>query len=488
MGWRACQPITTRGNIVTSAPAEHPRRPGASQRLWRGVVHALRDPVTPRHFSHIGDRDRAVEAIHARRVVDLVLRVCEMGLAAGSPASEVTGYGVRVADAYGVTANVDITSTSVTVSQAGTDFEDPVTSVRIVQLRTQDYQRLALLERLVTDIVDGRYDVEAARERLAAIAHASHAYRPWVVTVAMAVLGASVATGLGGGWREVVSAFLVTALVDASVRVFGRLGWSLFFVQAGGAAIATLAALALMVGNDWIPLLLGISPSLVVASGIVSLLTGLSLVASSRDALDGFHVTAAAGLLEVVVATGGIVIGIMSALWLGIVAGVPLYLADVAGFGVPAWLGGLSAGLMALAIGVGAQVRPRGLVPFFLLGALAWGVHTMSYAALGERVPATAFAAVAVGVAAQLGHTRWRMPVVALLTAGVIPLLPGLTLYRGLYGLLQDVEYGGNVGAPGVLLTALLIGVAIAIGTSLGTQAVRPLTRSLALPRRTDGA
>ena len=462
------------------------QRPGASERLWRGMLHAVRDPSMPRHFSHIGERDRAVEAIHARRVVDLVLRVCEMGLAAGSPASDVTGYGVRVADAYGATANIDITSTSVTVSQAGTDFEDPVTSVRIVQLRTQDYQRLALLERLVTDIIDGKLGVEAARERLAAIAHASHAYRPWVVTVAMAVLGASVATVLGGGWREIVAAFLVTALVDASVGLFGRLGWSLFFAQAGGAAIATLAALGLMVGNDWIPWLLGISPSLVVASGIVSLLTALSLVASSRDALDGFHVTAAAGLLEVVVATGGIVVGIMSALWLGILVGIPLYLADVPGRTIPVVVGLTAAGLMALAIGVGAQVRPRGLVPFFLLGALAWLVNTGALALLDERIPATAMAAAAVGAVAQLGHTRWRMPVVALVTAGVIPLLPGLTLYRGLYGLLQDVEDGGTVGAPGVLLTALLIAVAISLGTSLGTQAVRPLTRSLALPRRAD--
>ncbi|MBB1502334.1 threonine/serine exporter family protein [Propioniciclava sp. MC1683] len=450
-----------------------PRRPNTT-RLWRGVVHAVRDPQMPRHFSHIGDRDRAVEAIHARRVVDLVLRICEMGLATGSPASDVTGYGVRVADALGVTANIDITSTSVTVSQAGTDFEDPVTSVRIVQVRTQDYQRLALLEQLVDDIVAGHLDVDPARERLAAIAHASHAYRPWVQSIAMAVLGAAVVTSLGGGWREVVAGFVVTALVAGAVVVFGRLGWSLFFTQAGGSAIATLAALGLMVGNDGVPLLQGVSPSLVVASGIVSLLTGLSLVASSRDALDGFHVTAAAGLLEVVVATGGIVVGIMSALWVGIVAGVPLYLTDVGGrVGVPLWLGLLAAGLMALAIGVGAHVRPRGLLPFFGLGALAWLVHAGALALFDERIPATAMAAIAVGAVAQLGHARWRMPVVALITAGIIPLLPGLTLYRGLYGLLQDVEDGGHVAAPGMLLTALMVGVALAVGTSLGSQVVR---------------
>ncbi len=71
-----------------------PRRPGTSARLWRGVVHAVRDPEMPRHFSHIGDRDRAVEAIHARRGGrPPAAHLSEMGLATGSPASDMTGHG-----------------------------------------------------------------------------------------------------------------------------------------------------------------------------------------------------------------------------------------------------------------------------------------------------------------------------------------------------------------------------------------------------------
>ena len=100
-------------------------------------------------------------------------------------------------------------------------------------------------------------------------------------------------------------------------------------------------------------------------------------------------------------------------------------------------------------------------------------MHAGALALFDERIPATAMAAIAVGAVAQLGHARWRMPVVALITAGIIPLLPGLTLYRGLYGLLQDVEDGGRVAAPGMLLTALMVGVALAVGTSLGSQVVR---------------
>lgn len=146
-------------------------------------------------------------------------------------------------------------------------------------------------------------------------------------------------------------------------------------------------------------------------------------------------------------------------------------------------MGAFFAGLMAVAIGIGAQVRPRGLAPFLLIGALAWVVDLLALPVLGDRAASAGIAAIAVGAVAQLGHYRWKLPVVALVAAGVVPLLPGLTLYRGLYGLVQTVEYGGSITANSLLLTAVAIAMALAIGSSLGSQLTRPISRSLELPR-----
>lgn len=453
------------------------------ERLRRGLTGLVRERASNRYFTRISEPPGQVEARHARVVVDLVLRMCELGIATGAPASDVTGYGVRVAGAFGLTVHIDITSISVTISHSGNDDEDPVTTMRLVQTRTQDYHRLAQLEELIGQIIEGAVPVEEARTRFGEIARTPRTYRGWVMTAAMAMLGGALAVIIGGGWPEVIAATAVTALVDLTVVALGRHGWSLFFVQASGAAVATLAAIGLMALSAAVPALGGLSPGLVVAAGIVSLLTGLSLVSSSRDALDGFYVTAAAGLLEVAVATAGIVVGVTTALWLGITVGLPISINTYEAFAGPAWVGAIFAGLMAVAIGIGAQVRPRGLGPFLLIGALAWLVDTYSMPALGDRVASAGLAAVVVGAVAQLGYRRWKIPVVALVAAGVVPLLPGLTLYRGLYGLRQTVEYGGSITANSLLLTAVAIAAALAIGSSLGAQIMRPLSRSLELPR-----
>ena len=453
------------------------------ERLRRGLAGLVRERAANRYFTRISERTGEVEARHARVVVDLVLRMCELGIATGAPASDVTGYGVRVADAFNVSVHIDITSTSVTISYAGSENEDPVTTMRIVQSRTQDYHRLAQLEHLIGKIIDREIDVEAARARFTEIARSPRTYRVWVMTAAMAMLGGSLAYIIGGGWVEVAAATLVTAVVDATIVALGRRGWSLFYVQATGAGVATLAAIGLMALRDTVPILAHISPGLVVAAGIVSLLTGLSLVSSSRDAVDGFYLTAAAGLLEVAVATAGIVVGVMTALWVGISVGVPISINSHEVFAGPVWLAAFFAGLMAVAIGIGSQVRPRHLPPFLLIGAIAWGVDFYVLPIVGDRVASAGLAALAIGAVAQLGHYRWKVPVVALVAAGVAPLLPGLTLYRGLYGLLQNVEYGGSTTANSLLLTAVAIGAALAVGSSLGAQLTRPFSRSLELPR-----
>lgn len=78
-----------------------------------------------------------------------------------------------------------------------------------------------------------------------------------------------------------------------------------------------------------------VSSSLVVAAGIVVLLTGLSLVGAVEDAISGFPVTAAARAFEVVTLTAGIVVGIVSVLDLAHRAQFPLDVVDASPTTVP---------------------------------------------------------------------------------------------------------------------------------------------------------
>src|SRR5665811_2260270 len=105
--------------------------------------------------------------------------------------------------------------------------------------------------------------------------------------------------------------FVTTAAADRVQHWLAHRGSAALFTQVVGGAIPTLVAVGLLAAiSAGVPGLSGISPSLVVASGIVVLLAGLSVVGAAQDAIDGYYVTAGARGFEVLVLTLGIVVGI----------------------------------------------------------------------------------------------------------------------------------------------------------------------------------
>lgn len=100
-------------------------------------------------------------------------------------------------------------------------------------------------------------------------------------------------------------------------------------------------------------------------------------------------------------------------------------------------------------------------------------------------VAATGVAATVVGAGAgmlrRIGRVPWgRVPPLVVALAGISPLLPGLTAYRGFYQLSVEDVVDGLVTA----MLALAIGGALAAGVTLGQF----LTRPPALPSSSSDA
>jgi uncharacterized membrane protein YjjP (DUF1212 family) len=146
-----------------------------------------------------------------------------------------------------------------------------------------------------------------------------------VVTVALGTLAAAAAGLFGGTWLMMALSFMTTAAVDRIQRWLARRGIAAFFTQAVGGAIPTVVAVVLLAAiSAGVPGLARISTSVVVASGIVVLLAGLSVVGAAQDAIDGYYVTAGARAFEVLVLTLGIVVGIAVVLAMAQRSGVPM--------------------------------------------------------------------------------------------------------------------------------------------------------------------
>ena len=120
-----------------------------------------------------------------------------------------------------------------------------------------------------------------------------------------------------------------------------------------------------------------------------------------------------------------------------------------------------------------------GLMALFL-GAGVWLVYRQALVGGLAAVVATALAAVVAGLVAQPLARRVQVPALALTSAAIVSLVPGLALYRAILRMMGPSPDSGNItyGIVG-LIGALGLGDAIAIGVALGTLLSRPAGRTV---------
>ncbi len=172
------------------------------------------------------------------------------------------------------------------------------------------------------------------------------------------------------------------------------------------------------------------------------LLAGIGILGATQDAMTGFPVTASARLLDAMLDTAGIIAGV----------GAGLTIADLLGVGLSSFTPG-AAGLAAAGVTVlGATLASAGfafasyaplrsLVAVGLVGALGEGVLLGVTQADLSRTWGSAAAAVTIGAVCYLVAGRFRVPPLVVVVPAIVPLLPGLDIYRGL-ALLAEGEDG----------------------------------------------
>lgn len=392
-------------------------------------------------------------------------------LSSGSGTADVVATAKDVAEAYQLTdCVVDIFVTTIFVSALPTEDRPPVTIVRSVQARSTDYSRLAELDQLVGRITAGGVAVDDAHDMMDELTERPHPYPRWVATAGWAGFALGIAMLLGGTWLTCVLAAVSSILIDRTGRVLNRLGTPFFFQQAAGALIATLVAVAAY-------LFAGQGPTTLVATGIVMLLAGMTLVGSVQDALTGYMLTAVARLGDVLFLTAGIVVGILAGLQVAALAGINIELhVDATELFViptrplPILIAVLGAALAGACLTIASYARPRAVI----IAGIAAGLAELVLIGLGNagfgQVVATGIAAVGVGVLATLISIRRQAPALVTATAGITPMLPGMAVFRSVFYFAVEQNFSGGVAqALAAAATALAIGAGVVMGELIGS-------------------
>ncbi|WP_242657035.1 threonine/serine ThrE exporter family protein [Mycobacterium talmoniae] len=445
-----------------------------------GLAAAVRDDAeAPKRRRH---RPAEMDEAGVRRVLDVTLRFGQLLLACQAGTADVAATVAAVATAYGFPAtHVDVTANSITVSVPRGVAGAPVTAMYLAQSRSLDYTRLQLTTDLAQHVVDTTPEPEWVQRELTALERAKHPYPRWVSTVALGVMAGSFSMLLGAGLLVAAIAAVTTALIDRVGRILN--GWHLpmLFLQVVGATIATGVTVGLDAAGR---LPAGTAPSVVVAANIVALLSGLATVGSVQDAITGFQLTAVSRMMDILLSSVGILVGVTIAVRIGVAAGVDVSVSPdvpVGPLGVPVRV--LAGAVGAAASAVSSYAPVRAAVAAGAAGATGALLFFGLRIAGTDQITSSFVAAAAIGLGGAIGAHRVRVPLLVIAMAGIVPLVPGMTLYRGFVHLVN-----GQAAAEGNWLmlaagTALALGAGVVLGPLLAPSVRRELARYRRRPR-----
>ncbi|GAB3199772.1 threonine/serine exporter family protein [Nocardioides hungaricus] len=417
-----------------------------------------------------------VAARELNLTLDFCLRVGEVLLSSGAGAADVTATMQALAWQYDVrNPDVDVTFTSLSMSIQQDPEEPSVVLIRQVKQREIDYEDLTLVDHLVRDVLRGDVDLKEARSRLARIVSSGHTLPRWAATIGWGLMAAGVGVQLGGGVMVAVIAAVAAIAIDRLQLAMARQRLPFFYRQVAGGAVATLIAVAASAATESTSLEL--DPSLVVTANLIMLLAGIGFMGALQDALSGFYITAGARLTEALLATGGIIAGVSGGLTVADVLGVDVGAIEP---GAPTGLKDVSvmalgATICAAAFAFASYAPRRTLVPIGLVAAVAMLISQGVVLGGFGGTWSVALAAFFVGLVSYTVAGRLRVPPLVVVVSAVVPMLPGLSIYRGL-SLLTE---GGFATSSGLLalITAASIATALAAGVILGEYVAQPLRR-----------
>lgn len=374
----------------------------------------------------------------------------------GVPAHRLEAALEELADQLSVEASFLSTPTSLHAA-FGPPEQQRTAMLRLVPGQT-DLGRLAALDRVGRQTLEGRLSPARATERVQRALDAPARHGPAMNLVAFAAAGGSAATFLSQQMVDVVGGALAGLLVGGLLQWVAR---SEAQARLGAFLSAFLAGLVGVVAASW-----GGSAVAVTLAGVVALLPGLSLTTALTELATGNLVSGTArgaGALVVLLqlSFGALLAGQVGA-WL------PAPGVAVPGLGLPAgasWLG-LALMIPSLHVLLGAR---RADLPIVAMGCVvAWLCTT----GLGELLSAEAAPFAAAFLLTALGNAFARIrrrPASLAIVPGVLLLVPGSLGFLGTTTMLADAVAGLEQ-----LVRMALVALALAAGVLVAHVVVRP--------------
>ncbi len=393
-------------------------------------------------------------------VVDLAKRLHEYGTAAPRLEDVINLVSARL----GLTCDVLATPTSIVMSFSNPEREDDLAeTTQVVRLPpgSVDLKRLCQIDEIADQVIDGRLELAAGRWRLRQFRQSQRASRRMWLVASFAVSAASIAAILETGWKGILTA----GFVGAVIGVVDRLSVKHPNIAAASEAISALLAtlIATLVAVYVTP----ITVRPVIIASLIVLMPGMTLTTAVRELSSQHLISGTARMMGAVATLLKLTFGTLAATQLCALLG--LVPAPITEEPLPMWTQWIAVLTAAFAFAVLFRAPTR-YVPVVIASVV------LAYACtqLGDAYNAPTFGvflgSLLIGAASNLFARVANRPGALVREPGIILLVPGSVGFRSLSFVLErDVWLGLDTA---ITLVTLL--VAIVAGLLFGDLLIPP--------------
>ncbi|WP_237202809.1 threonine/serine exporter family protein [Rothia endophytica] len=490
---------------LTGTTPKRPSRVRSTLRSFVSTDQSLTKPMrgvarlAQRPFALATTASRRAEFVRekeeAREVLNFSLRLAETMFHYGADTIDVDSAIVAVCAAYGLDdVEIDITNQSVIINYVSDidEIDDQTralslddlaeersapskerfshTVMRVVRSWSENYASLDDIYKLIHDITAGGLPRHKAERRLHSINTAKKPYSPLVIMLANVAAAFSLVLALGGSWEAGTVGGLVFLVIHLVSSLISKLKMPGFFNMAVGAGTVTFASIYISDDTSIFSQLgFHLNAPHIVAAGLIMLLPTARLVSTVQDALNGFPLTAAGKFVSTGMSFLGIVVGLASAVAVLSALGVEeLDISQTRFEPAPIMISYVFFMVASLAFAVTTHARWDNLLWVLAIATAGfWIYQGYSYTfGAGAGRANTAIAALVIGLLSTYLAYRLHAPAAIFYVPALTFLLPGLSVFRGLY--LFTVEANSDTGLPG-MVAAIAIILSMASGVVLGS-------------------
>ncbi len=326
---------------------------------------------------------------------------------------------------------------------------------------SRNFGRIAEVNSVSRDFCSGLISLDEATARLREI-KTKKRYNSFLYHLGYILASSAFAVMFGGEIPDAIATIFCGIVLSIVVLDLGpKIGRGFVTTILAAAALTVTATAVSYISYHFLHI--SFQTNYMIIGAIMPLVPGLAMTTAFRDVLQGDYLSAGSRILEALVIAVCVAIGIGTGMSLSDMLGLSETLAldfylSVAT--VPEFLlAASSAGVAILGMCLFFDTPKKCILACWLNAFLSWGVYLIAdYAGL-NGLWASFLSTLAADLFAYYCARILKAPVIIFLVAGILPMVPGISIYKGVYSFI----FGGNAAEmlAGAFMSTGVIALAI---------------------------